>query len=407
MDITDDSDPLNVTKGNPGLKPSFTNSLRLFYNTYLQNHQRAIMTYINYQNTRNSISNMVTYDEKTGGRITRPENINGNWNISGAFMFNTAIDSIGKWNINTFTNISYNNYVGYLALDNNSNSQKNITRTSQINEQLRTSYRNDWLEVMLDGSLNYTHSRNLLQSESNLDTWQFSYGGSLNIYLPWGISLSTDLHENSRRGFNDNSMNTNELIWNAQISQGFLKGKPLTISLQFYDILHKNNLFHWIMYEMEKRMNIAILGLGTVGSGACEAVKSAIDLEVTRILVRRPKPEYADLQTEDIDDILNDPNIDLVAECIGGIHPALEYVLGAMEHGKHVVTANKALVSAHFEELENCARKYGVQFRFTPSAGGGIPWLYNLQRAGRCDTIEEVHGVVNGTCNYILDLMHT
>ena len=144
-------------------------------------------------------------------------------------------------------------------------------------------------------------------------------------------------------------------------------------------------------------MNIAILGLGTVGSGACEAVKSAIDLEVTRILVRRPKPEYADLQTEDIDDILNDPNIDLVAECMGGIHPALEYVLGAMEHGKHVVTANKALVSAHFEELENCARKNGVQFRFTPSAGGGIPWLYNLQRAGRCDTIEEVHGIVNGT----------
>ena len=85
----------------------------------------------------------------------------------------------------------------------------------------------------------------------------------------------------------------------------------------------------------------------------------------------------------------------------------MEYVLGAMEHGKHVVTANKALVSAHFEELENCARKNGVQFRFTPSAGGGIPWLYNLQRAGRCDTIEEVHGIVNGTCNYILDLMHT
>lgn len=252
MDITDDSDPLNVTKGNPGLKPSFTNSLRLFYNTYLQNHQRAIMTYINYQNTRNSISNMVTYDEKTGGRITRPENINGNWNISGAFMFNTAIDSIGKWNINTFTNISYNNYVGYLALDNNSNSQKNITRTSQINEQLRTSYRNDWLEVMLDGSLNYTHSRNLLQSESNLDTWQFSYGGSLNIYLPWGTSLSTDLHENGRRGFNDNSMNTNELIWNAQISQGFLKGKPLTISLQFYDILHNQSNFSRVITAVQK-----------------------------------------------------------------------------------------------------------------------------------------------------------
>lgn len=252
MDITDDSDPLNITKGNPGLKPSFTNSLRLFYNTYLQDHQRAIMTYINYSNTRNSISNMVTYDEKTGGRTTRPENINGNWNISGAVMFNTAIDSIGKWNINTFTNVSYNNYVGYLALDNNSSSQKNTTRTMQLNEQLRGGFRNSWIEVMLDGSLNYTHSRNLLQSESNLDTWQFSYGASLNLYLPWGTSLSTDLHENSRRGFNDNSMNTNELIWNAQISQGFLKGKPLTVSLQFYDILHKQSNFSRVINAVQK-----------------------------------------------------------------------------------------------------------------------------------------------------------
>lgn len=252
MDITDDSDPLNITKGNPGLKPSFTNSFRLFYNTYIQDHQRAIMTFINYNNTRNSISNMVTYDEKTGGRTTKPENINGNWNVSGAFMFNTAIDSIGKWNVNTFTNLSYNNYVGYLALDNNSSSQKNTTRTMQVGEQLRASFRNSWLEVMLDGTLDYTHSRNLLQSESNLDTWQFSYGGSLNLYLPWGTSISTDLHENSRRGFNDNSMNTNELIWNAQISQGFLKGKPLTVSLQFYDILHNQSNFSRVINAIQK-----------------------------------------------------------------------------------------------------------------------------------------------------------
>lgn len=252
MDITDDSDPLNITKGNPGLKPSFTNSFRLFYNTYIQDHQRAIMTFINYNNTRNSISNMVTYDEKTGGRTTKPENINGNWNISGAFMFNTAIDSIGEWNVNTFTNLSYNNYVGYLALDNNSSSQKNTTRTMQVGEQLRASFRNSWLEVMLDGTLDYTHSRNLLQSESNLDTWQFSYGGSLNLYLPWGTSISTDLHENSRRGFNDNSMNTNELIWNAQISQGFLKGKPLTVSLQFYDILHNQSNFSRVINAIQK-----------------------------------------------------------------------------------------------------------------------------------------------------------
>lgn len=147
--------------------------LRVFYNTYLQDHERAIMTIVNYKNTRNGISKMVTYDEKTGSKITRPENINGNWNISGAFMFNTAIDSIGKWNVNTFTNLSYNNYVGYLTLDNNLNSQKNTTRIMIVNEQLRVGFRDNWIEVMFDGSLDYMHSINLLQNKSNLDTWQF------------------------------------------------------------------------------------------------------------------------------------------------------------------------------------------------------------------------------------------
>ena len=252
LDIVDDSDPLNITMGNPGLKPSFTNTLRVFYNNYIQDHQQAMMAHVNYSNTRNSISNMVTYDEQTGGRTTRPENINGNWNLSGAFMFNTALDSVGMWTVNTFTNIRYNNYVGYLALDRNSDSQKNTTKTVQVGEQLALSYRNSWLEVSLDGSLVYTHTRNLLQSQSNLDTWQFAYGGSFNFYLPWGMSVSTDLHQNSRRGYSDASMNTNELIWNAQLSQSFLKNNALTVSLQFYDILHQQSNFSRTINAMQR-----------------------------------------------------------------------------------------------------------------------------------------------------------
>ena len=252
LDITDDSDPLNITKGNPGLKPSFTNTLHINYNNYIQNHQRAIMAALNYSNTRNSISNMVTYDEQTGGRTTRPENINGNWNMSGMLMFNTAIDSTGYWNVNTFTSAGYNNYVGYLSLDKRADSQKNTTRTTTLSERLSGSYRNNWLEVELDGTLNYTHTRNLLQSQSNLNTWQFSYGGSVTVYMPWGMSIATNMHENSRRGYNDNSMNTNELIWNAQISQPFLKGNALNVSLQFYDILHNQSNFSRTINAMQR-----------------------------------------------------------------------------------------------------------------------------------------------------------
>lgn len=119
-------------------------------------------------------------------------------------------------------------------------------------ERLQGSFRKDWLEISLDGSINYMHTRNLLQSQNNLDTWQFSYGGSVNIFAPWGTSISTDLHNQSRRGYNDNSMNTNELIWNAQISQGFLKGKPLTVSLQFYDILHNQSNYSRSINAMQR-----------------------------------------------------------------------------------------------------------------------------------------------------------
>ena len=240
LDITDDSNPLNIKKGNPGLKPSFTHNFRLFYNNYIEKHQRALMTFINFSMTRNSISDMVTYDDKTGGRTTHPENINGNWNARGAFMFNTAIDSAGVWNINTFTTLAYTNAVGYLSLDGKT-SQKNTTKQTQVGERIAMGYRNNWLEVNLNGTLNYNHARNKLQASSNMNTWQFSYGPSITVTMPWGMSLSTDLSQSSRRGYSDQSMNTNELVWNAQLSQGFLRGKPLTVMIQFYDLLHQQS----------------------------------------------------------------------------------------------------------------------------------------------------------------------
>ena len=243
LDITDNSDPLNVSMGNPGLKPSFTQNFRLFYNNFIQNHNKGVMTYINFSTTSNSISNKVTYDETTGGRITRPENINGNWNVMGAFMFNCSIDSTGVWNINTGTNLGYNHYVSYLSLDKSQDSQKNTTQNTTWNERLSLSYRNDWLELSLDGTLAYNHAKNKLQPNSNLDTWQFSYGPSMTLTAPWGTSLNTSLSCSSRRGYSDASMNTDEFVWNAQLSQGFLKGKPLTVMLQFYDLLHQQSTF--------------------------------------------------------------------------------------------------------------------------------------------------------------------
>ena len=238
LDITDDSDPLNIQKGNPGLKPSFTQNFRLFYNDYFQKHQRAIMTFVNFSTTANSIANKITLLDG-GVRMSRPENVNGNWNANVGFMFNTAIDSAGYFNVNSFTNFGYVHNVGFV--NDGTSDAKSVTTSTTVMERLAASYRNDWLEIELNGSLNYNRNRSELQTYNNLDTWQFSYGGMVGVTAPWGTSLTTNLNMQSRRGYADNSMNTNELIWNAQLSQSFLRGKPLTISLQLYDILHQQS----------------------------------------------------------------------------------------------------------------------------------------------------------------------
>lgn len=252
LDIYDDSDPLNIRTGNPGLKPSFTQNFRLNYNDYFQKHQQSIMTFINFSTTSNSVSNKVTYNTETGGTITRPENVDGNWNGNIGFMFNTALDSAAYFNVNTFTNLNYSHNVGFVSVNRLADSEKSATNSLGISERLAGSYRNDWLEIELNGSINYQRSRNDLQPDRDLDTYTFSYGGMVGVTAPWGTSLTTNLGMQSRRGYSDASMNTNELIWNAQISQSFLTGKALTVSLQLYDILHQQSTISRTLTAMQR-----------------------------------------------------------------------------------------------------------------------------------------------------------
>lgn len=246
LDIRDDSNPLYITSGNPGLKPQFTNSLNVYYNNYIQKYKRSIVLYGNYRHIRNAISNIVHYNAETGGSESRPENINGNWNADGGLNFNTAIDSAAHWNVGTDMRIRYNNYVSYVAQQ-KADAEKNTTRTLNLWQRLTAGFRNDWLEVTLDGSYNYQHTRNELQPSANLNTWRFSYGGQMMVRFPFGLEVSTNLHQNSRRGYNDTSMNTNELIWNGQLSKSFLKSKSLIVALNFYDLLgQQSNYDRWV-----------------------------------------------------------------------------------------------------------------------------------------------------------------
>ena len=239
LPITDNSNPLNIRTGNPGLKPSFTHNMNMHFNTFNMDKQRGIFSALNGSFTQNAISNIRKYNEATGGWTTMPENINGNWNVFGMFGMNTALKN-KKFTIDTFTNASYNNNVGYVTTGEMKDAQKNTTTNLSLGERVGGRYRNDWLEIGLNGSLNYTFEKDKLNPENNQEPYTFSYGGNVQIYAPWGTTISTNMTNQARRGYSDTSMNRNELIWNAQIAQSFLKG-ALTLSFEWNDILKEQS----------------------------------------------------------------------------------------------------------------------------------------------------------------------
>lgn len=153
-------------------------------------------------------------------------------------------------------------------------------------------------------------------------------------------------------------------------------------------------------------MNVAILGHGTVGGGVAELLNGRDGFTVKYVLDKESIPELGERSVTDFSVILNDGDVDTVVEVMGGVEPAFDYITAAMCAGKNVVTANKQLLAARYDDLTALARETGVGFRSSAAVGGGIPWLPNLQRIKRLGAVNEVCGIMNGTTNYILDTMH-
>ena len=170
---------------------------------------------------------------------------------------------------------------------------------------------------------------------------------------------------------------------------------------------------------MKKLIKVGMLGIGNVGRGTYQTLEmnrqkiyetTGLDIEIVKILNRSPEKDRGiyippEKFTQNVDDILNDPEIDIVIELIGGIEPATEYMARALENGKCVVTANKAALAANGSRLAKLAQDNHVLLRFEAAVAGGIPILTSLTTALLSNRFTEVHGILNGTTNYILTQM--
>jgi homoserine dehydrogenase len=180
-----------------------------------------------------------------------------------------------------------------------------------------------------------------------------------------------------------------------------------------------DGLFHAIVSALMRQFNLGLIGFGTVGAGVYQAIQKngalmacRLDLQfrVAKVAVRdpaksRPIPLPEPLVTSDWASIVHDPKIDLVLEMMGGVTTAKSVVLGALRQGKPVLTANKALLSAHGPELFEAAVKYGANLYYEASVAGGIPIIKVLRESLVGNRITRLYGIVNGTCNYILTRM--
>lgn len=264
IEVMDNSNPLRISTGNAGLKSSWNDNFNVDYNNYITEKQMGWYAGFRGDKTRRSISNATIYDTESGVNYSRPMNIDGAWSVRTWMGFNTALDKEKHFNLNWSQSINHANNVGYISSKLNTGAQQFLypvvdmnglfnymsennllekanTKSTDLGENLRINYRNDLLEVGVNGGMNYQHARNDMLASGNRDTWFFNYGGNVVVNMPWDMQFSSDISQQSRRGYDDASMNTNELIWNAQLSQNFLKQKNATVSVQWYDILRNRS----------------------------------------------------------------------------------------------------------------------------------------------------------------------
>ena len=247
ISIEDTSNPLNKRLGNPHLKNSFSHNFSLGWNNYVTATMQSYNVNASFSMTSNNISSRTEWDEETDKRITMPMNINGNWNTNVTFGFNTPLFANDRLMLNTSTRAGYNNNVSWLYRDDATHDKetlKNQTNNLTLGENISLNYRQEYWDIRITGNINYTHQKNKYLEVNSPNTFNFSYGIESNGNFNNGWGYSTNISMSSRRGYASKEANSNELVWNAQVSYRFLKGRAATISLQAYDILNNRKNFN-------------------------------------------------------------------------------------------------------------------------------------------------------------------
>jgi len=236
LNIRDDSNPLYITLGNANLKNTHTHDFSFSCSNQLKG-QKLIGINLAYSITQNAIAMGYVYNKTTGVRTTTPDNVNGNWNSSVDVNFSSPLDKAKHLTFSTYSRASFYKSVDLVSVSGASPSSRSTVGSLYLTENIRTDYQiSNKAKIGAKIKGVWTRATSTREDFSTINSVDFNYGLTGQIELPWKMQLSTDLTEYSRRGYEDNSMNTNELVWNARLSKRVLHNN-LTFMVDGFDIL--------------------------------------------------------------------------------------------------------------------------------------------------------------------------
>lgn len=245
LDIERSSNPLQIYRGNPGLKNTTTHTLSWNYWNNSQRKLRNFNAMLNYNVRTNAIAMSYIYDRSSGVRTYCPQNVNGNYVISGNVNYNMPLDRKRYLNFSTATNGQYGHNVDLLSTT-ASNPVRTTSKIIWLRETLNMDYRINRVKIGVKGMLNWNNARSHREDFATVNIYDFQYGPTLKVDLPLHFQVSTDITMYCRRGYNASSSNTNDLVWNARLSKMIPKAN-LTFAIDGFDILgNLSNMTHYL-----------------------------------------------------------------------------------------------------------------------------------------------------------------
>lgn len=243
VDVRTDDNPLQVYTGNGNLGVMHRHKWSAGYKWQNTEKKRLFSFSADYQLMQNAVAMGYTYNRETGVYTYRPENVNGNSTMSGRLNFSTPLDKRGRMTMDLNTDVSHLHSVDLSNEDADETFKKSNVNTTYLTQGIRLNYAISKVRVTGKSSVTYTHQASGREGFIPTDAADFNYGLSLVTDIPMGWQLSTDATMYSRRGYNDNEMNSDNFVWNIRVTKKFMKGR-LNLMLDGFDILNNISNVH-------------------------------------------------------------------------------------------------------------------------------------------------------------------